>query len=309
MVGKWLGILCLAIVAVVTLVEVIIRKEPVLEMFVWGVSLAVAAVPEALPAVVTGALAIGVQRMAKSLAIIRRLPAVETLGCTTVICSDKTGTLTRNEMTVREVYTDAKLFEVSGVGYEPRGEFRTQGQLVEPGKKEALSLFCKIMAICNDAYTVREESEWAIVGDPTEGALVVAAAKAGFDDLHYLRRQLPRIGEIPFDSERKCMTTIHHEENKKLAYVKGAPEVVLEQSSFILKGGQIVPLEEKEKEEIIKINEEMAKRALRVLAAAYRNVPGEIEEYTPERIEKELVFVGLTGMIDPPLPVRCEFHF
>ncbi|MEW6425686.1 MAG: cation-translocating P-type ATPase [Bacillota bacterium] len=298
-VGKWLGILCLAIVAVVTLIEVVFRHEPVLDMFIWAVSLAVAAVPEALPAVVTGALAIGVQRMAKSMAIIRRLPAVETLGCTTVICSDKTGTLTRNEMTVREVYADGKLFEISGTGYEPKGEFRHQNRPVDPSGEAALALLGKIIAVNNDAYLTREKAGWTIVGDPTEGALVAAAAKAGLD-VGRLRQELPRIGEIPFDSERKCMTTIHRAGEQKLAFVKGAPEVILRKCSAIWTDHQEVDFSAEEKEAVLKINEDMAKRALRVLAAGYRFLPPEIEEYNAEEIEKELVFVGLIGMIDPP---------
>ena len=297
-IGKWLGIFSLIICGVAGTIG-IIKGHGVLEMFIWGVSLAVAAVPEALPAVVTGALSIGVSKMAKKNAIVRKLPAVETLGCTTVICSDKTGTLTKNEMTVRRIYANGKMFEVTGVGFQPEGEYLIDGNRVNPKDDPQLSLMAKISTLCNDVYLHKTEAGWAIIGDPTEGALLVAAIKTGMN-ADELRKSFPRIGEVPFESERKRMATIHSVDGMKAAYVKGAPEIVLDLSTHLLKDGKIIPLTEEERGNILKVNEQMASDALRVLGLAYRHLPGDLNEYSPETVEKELVFVGLQGMIDPP---------
>ena len=297
-VGKWLGIFSLIICGIAGTIG-IIKGHGVLEMFIWGVSLAVAAVPEALPAVVTGALSIGVSKMAKKNAIVRKLPAVETLGCTTVICSDKTGTLTKNEMTVRRIYANGKMFEVTGVGFQPEGEYLFDGNRVNPKDDFQLSLMAKISTLCNDVYLHKTETGWAIIGDPTEGALLVSAIKAGVD-AEELRKSFPRIGEVPFESERKRMSTIHSFDEMKVAYIKGAPEIVLDLSTHLLKDGKIIPLTEEERGNILKVNEQMASDALRVLGLTYRHLPGDLNEYSPETVEKELVFVGLQGMIDPP---------
>ena len=232
-VGKWLGIFSLIICGVAAAVG-IIQGHRVLEMFIWGVSLAVAAVPEALPAVVTGALSIGVSKMAKKNAIVRKLPAVETLGCTTAICSDKTGTLTKNEMTVRRIYTNGKIFEVTGVGFQPEGEYLVDGSRVNPKENPHLSLLAKISTLCNDVYLHKTESGWSIIGDPTEGALLVSAIKAGIN-AEELRKEIPRIGEVPFESERKRMSTIHPFNGGKVAYVKGAPEIILDLSTHLFR--------------------------------------------------------------------------
>jgi Ca2+-transporting ATPase len=297
-IGKWLGIFSLIICAIAGTIG-IIKGHGVLEMFIWGVSLAVAAVPEALPAVVTGALSIGVSKMAKKNAIVRKLPAVETLGCTTVICSDKTGTLTKNEMTVRRVYTNGKMFEVTGVGFQPEGEYLIDGNQVNPREDSNLSLLSKISTLCNDVYLHQTDTRWSIIGDPTEGALLVSAIKAGIK-VEELRQEMPRIGEVPFESERKRMSTIHSINGIKVAYIKGAPEIILDLSTHLLKDGKIVPLTEEERGNILKVNEQMASNALRILGLAYRHLPEDLSEYSPETVEKELVFVGLQGMIDPP---------
>jgi len=297
-VGKWLGIFSLIICGIAGTIG-IIKGHGVLEMFIWGVSLAVAAVPEALPAVVTGALSIGVSKMAKKNAIVRKLPAVETLGCTTVICSDKTGTLTKNEMTVRRIYANGKMFEVTGVGFQPEGEYLFDGNRVNPKDDFQLSLMAKISTLCNDVYLHKTETGWAIIGDPTEGALLVSAIKAGVN-AEELRKSFPRVGEVPFESERKRMSTIHSFDEMKVAYVKGAPEIVLDLSTHLLKDGKIIPLTEEESGKILKVNEQMASGALRVLGLAYRHLPGDLNDYSPETVEKEMVFVGLQGMIDPP---------
>ncbi len=299
-IGKWLGILCLAVVAAVFLLEILLRDVNILEMFIWSVSLAVAAVPEALPAVVTGSLAIGVQRMARNNAIVRRLPAVETLGCTTVICSDKTGTLTRNEMTVRKIYANGGVIEVTGVGFEPRGEFLRNGDFVDPKREGDLEVLLRAMVLCNDSKLMKSQEGWSIRGDPTEGALLVTAQKGGID-AEDLRATYSRIDEIPFESERKRMAVICRDEGKeRIAWVKGAPEAILSLSTHILRDGQLETLSEEEKRRILAVNEGFASEALRVLGGAYRRLNEPMEEYTSENVEKDLIFLGLMGMMDPP---------
>ena len=299
-IGKWLGILCLAVVAIVFLLEVFLRDVDILGMFIWSVSLAVAAVPEALPAVVTGSLAIGVQRMARDNAIVRRLPAVETLGCTTVICSDKTGTLTKNEMTVRKIYTHGSVIEITGVGFEPKGEFLRDGDPSDPEGERGLELLLKAMVLCNDSKLVRGNGGWFIRGDPTEGALLVVAQKGGID-AEQLRAAWSRVDEIPFESERKRMTVIcRDEEGELIAWVKGAPEAILSLSTHIVRDGRVEALSEEEKKGILAVNEGFASEALRVLGGAYRRLHESMEGYNAESVEKDLVFLGLMGMIDPP---------
>ncbi len=296
-VGKWLGIACIVVVAAVTLLG-LIQGHGYLQMFTWGVSLAVAAVPEALPAVVTGALAIGVQRMAKRNSIVRRLPAVETLGSTTVICVDKTGTLTKGEMTVREVFLSGETIHVTGAGYEPHGVFLKDGAPVLDNRD--VRFIFQVASLCNDARLEEEKGTWRVVGDPTEGALIVAAAKSSISQ-EEITRQYPRIGELQFTSERKLMTTIHAAPyGGKIACVKGAPEVVLEKSTYLQKGEARLKLTNGLKTGILRRNEEMASRALRILAVAYRELPEEMEKLDEESTERDLTFLGLVGMIDPP---------
>ncbi|MBI4573813.1 MAG: cation-translocating P-type ATPase [candidate division NC10 bacterium] len=298
-IGKRLGAICLAVSALVMGLG-IARGNPVLEMFIWGVSLAIAAVPEALAAVVTGALAIGVQRAARRKAIVRRLPAVETLGCTTVICSDKTGTLTKNEMTIRQMYAGGRTIEVGGVGFEPAGEFLAGGKALDPLADATLKRLLVGGAICNDSHLLQAEAGWRIKGDPTEGALVVAAAKAALDP-EELRLAWPRVGEIPFESERKRMSTVHREPGGDLtAFVKGAPELVVERCTHWERQGKREPLTPELREEILAVNDQMAQGALRVLGVATRSVGAEASSYTPDGLEVELTFLGLVGMIDPP---------
>ncbi len=296
-VGKWLGAISLIVVSIVTAMG-IMRGNPLLEMFLWGVALAVAAVPEALPAVVTGSLAIGVQRMVRKNAIIRKLPAVETLGSTTVICTDKTGTLTKNEMTVRNIYVNDKEIKVTGVGFDPEGKFLKDKELSDPEKFEELNLLLKIGALCNDAsfkFGVRSYS----IGDPTEIALLVAAAKAKIYKAKF-EKEHPRINEISFSSERKRMTTVHKFEKNNILYMKGAPEVVLSLCDKIFKDGKQVKLSTKDRDKIIGINERMASEGLRVLGMAFREIGKSTNTNDLEKLEKDLVFVGLQGMIDAP---------
>ena len=272
-------------------------------MVMFAVSLAVAAVPEALAAIVTGALAIGMHQMAKRNALVRKMPAVETLGCTTVICSDKTGTLTKGEMTVRKIFAGGRAIEVTGAGYEPKGEFK--GSEIDIKNNRPLQLLLQGGLLCSDAILEEKEGKWIIKGDPTEGALVVAAVKAGLHEAE-MRLENPRIEELPFSSERKRMTTIHQmEDGKKMAFMKGAPEVVLDKCSHILSDGEIRELGEKAKSEILKANEEMAQAALRVLGFAYRECSDAVQ-CTEEDLEHHMVFVGLAGMMDPPREEAIE---
>jgi len=298
-VGKWIGILSIAVCLTVAVIGMI-EGRAILDMILWGVSLAVAAVPEALPAIVTGALAVGMYRMAKVHTIVRRLPAVETLGCTSVICADKTGTMTKGEMTVQRIYVNDQAIKVSGVGYEPEGEFLLKDKKINPTDEELRTLL-KVATLCNDAKLEKEtETErWIIKGDPTEGALVVAAAKAGLWK-EELEKEEPRVGEIPFSSETKRMTTVHIiSGKKKLAYMKGAPEIVLEKCTKIFANGKVRKMTEEDREKILRVNEAMAMQALRNLGFAFRELPEPVTTFD-EKIEKDLTFVGIMGMIDPP---------
>jgi len=297
-VGKWLGILCVAVCLFVAFFG-ILRGYKILHMVLWGISLAVAAVPEALPAVVTGALAVGMYRMARENSIVRRLPAVETLGCTSVICSDKTGTMTKGEMTVQRTYVNGKALKVTGVGYEPQGEFLFEDKKLDPAKEKDLYTLVKAATLCNDAKLEKEEGRWIVKGDPTEGALVVAAAKAGLWKKE-IEKEEPRINEIPFSSERKRMTTIHEAHGKsKIAYMKGAPEIVLEKCNKVYTNGKVRKLTEEKCSQILAVNEAMAIQALRNLGFAYKELP-ESTASLSEEDEKDFVFLGIMGMIDPP---------
>jgi len=301
--GRWLGIvtigICLVVFGVSVLREYLItdlfERSFVAEMFLASVALAVAAIPEGLPAIVTISLAFGVRRMANRNALIRKLPAVETLGCTNIICSDKTGTLTKNEMTVRDIYANNMLTEVSGDGYTPEGSFMQAGY--EEADISNLELLFRSSVLCNDSRLNRND-RWEIFGDPTEGALLVSAGKAGFNKTE-LESQFLRLDEIPFDSERKCMTTIHRINEENTAYIKGAPDVILDNCRYISINGQVKELTGEERKKILDANHEMANRALRVLGFAYKLLT---EEYTiePEEVERDLTFIGLQAMIDPP---------
>ncbi|AKB62031.1 calcium-transporting P-type ATPase, PMR1-type [Methanosarcina mazei] len=291
--GRWLGAATLIVVAFVAVLGIFKGFDP-FEMFLWGVALAVAAIPEALPAVVTVGLALGVRRMVKRHALVRKLPSVETLGSTNIICTDKTGTLTQNKMTVEKVYVNGAILSVTGNGYEPVGDFFKDGQPVS----EDIHLHKLLVtgALCNDAGLVEEEGIGDIIGDPTEGALVVAAAKKGIwrPDLELGHR---RIGEVPFSSERKMMTTLNASEEGLYAYSKGAPEVILGCCTKIFLGGQEKELTPEIRKEILDTVNEMANQTLRVMGFAYRQVP---ENIVPENAEREMVFAGLMGMRDPP---------
>lgn len=294
--GKWIGIITLIVVAVVAILG-ILSGFSIIEMFIWGVALAVAAVPEALPAVVTVCLALGVRRMVKRHALIRKLPSVETLGATTVICSDKTGTLTHDEMTITNIFVNGRMFEVTGAGYEPAGEFLNANRKVIPEEDEHLVKLLLISALCNDSGLVNENSKWNIKGDPTEGALTVAAAKGGISKQE-IEKKYRRTDEVPFSSERKMMTTIHSTPDGHFAYSKGAPEVILNSCTRIYREGTIVDFSSVEKENIHEVVKKMASNALRVIAFSFKSFT--TDSPNVRDAEKEMVFAGLAGMIDPP---------
>ncbi len=294
--GKMMAIALLAVSALVVILVIVRLKISFLEVFIWAVSLAVVVVPESLPAIVTVSLAFGVYRMARKHALIRKLHAVETLGCTTYICSDKTGTLTQNQMTVREIYVSGQLLEVTGVGYEPRGEFRKAGSVIALSDDPSLKRLLEIGALCNDAGLESSDGVWKIRGDPTEGALVTASVKGGLD-LESLSRAEPRVDEIPFSSERKRMTTLHEGPMGRVAFSKGAAEVVLNSSSRIYDNRTERDLLPQDREEILETNRRMAEEGLRVLGLAYKSLEGGTSN---ETAEQDMVFTGLVGMIDPP---------
>ncbi|MGD9142653.1 MAG: HAD-IC family P-type ATPase [Dehalococcoidia bacterium] len=271
-----------------------------LEVFLLAVAAAVSAIPEGLPAVLTVVLAMGMRSMARRNAIIRKLVAVETLGSATVICSDKTGTLTLNQMTVREVYAGGRTINITGEGYSPDGEFICDEQKLSCVEEPDIMLHLRIGALCNDAIINREdEASWSVIGDPTEGALIVAAEKAGLhrEDLDNLH---PRLDEIPFQSEKLYMATFHPVKKGRVAYVKGAPEKLLDMSKSLYKDGKAVRLTEAVKVDILKMNEDMAKEAMRVIATAYVDLPADLEDLEDHHLQGRLVFVGLSGMADPP---------
>lgn len=311
--GKWLGfaslVVCIAVIGFGVLREFFmfgsLGTEFVFGIILFGIALAVASVPEALPAVVTGSLAVGMYRMAKRNALVRKMPAVETLGCITVICSDKTGTLTKGEMTVRKIYIGGKVVSVTGVGYEPKGEFRIEGA-DDIREGEIFSLLMKASLLCNDAELKLEKDKWSTRGDPTEGALIVVSLKAGYEQ-DEARKRYPRVGELPFSSERKRMTTVHSTPNdEQIIFSKGAPEIILERCSYVHTLNGIEQLSERRRKEILQANEEMAKNALRVLGIAYKKSRASIETFDEETLERNLVFLGLLGMIDPPRDEAIE---
>jgi len=338
--GKTLSIASLILVAIVFIVALINYTEigelftgplvylreyaaEITEVFIIAVSLAIAAVPEGLPAVVTISLALGMREMIQRHALIRKLSSVETLGSATVICSDKTGTLTQNEMTVTRLWADGQFIEVTGSGYAPQGDFLVAGKPVNVAKYPAILTSLWLGVLNNDAALEitgerEEEKTYRIVGDPTEGSLIVAAAKAGAWQGE-VKEAYPRGNEVPFDSERKRMITIHDVDNPRpddispfydekfkgwdVIAVKGAPDIVLDLCSrYQSMDDQSKPLNEEQRQRILAANDEMTKDALRVLGVAYRmekDVIGRVEELKAEELEKDLVFVGLIGMIDP----------
>ncbi|MEO2206999.1 calcium-translocating P-type ATPase, SERCA-type [Paenibacillus pabuli] len=317
--GKILIFVALGL-TVMVVVAGILHGQPAVGMFLAGVSLAVAAIPEGLPAIVTIALALGVQRMIKRKAIVRKLPSVETLGCASVICSDKTGTLTQNKMTVTDVWLEGRSIKVTGDGYAPEGQMLEDGRTVELKSDQTLRRLLQISALCNNASIVENFSEernkkkgkdgkkeaikedgvvWELKGDPTEGALVTLASKMGLTPAG-LKELYARQQEFPFDSDRKRMSVLIQHQGGRMIYTKGAPDVLIGQCSYILWEGKVVPFTGTLRQKVMAANEKMAGAALRVLGMAYREVRPEEKVDNEHAAENQLVFVGLAGMIDPP---------
>lgn len=299
--GKVLGVSTILICVLVFGIG-LLQKREALEMFMVAISLAVAAIPEGLPAIVTIVLAIGMNRMVKRNAIVKRLLAVETLGCTTVICSDKTGTLTQNEMTVVKVYVDDKILDVTGTGYEPVGEFKMEDKEIATKSVENLNMLLSIGMLANDAKLEMVDDLYKIIGDPTEGALVTLAGKA--DITNEINKSYPRIEEIPFDSDRKMMTTFHKNftPGKVVSFTKGAPDIIIGRCNSIRIEDKVVPFTDELKKKVLETNSKFAKNALRVLAFAFREYSDLPTNISPENNETNMIFVGLAGMIDPPRP-------
>ncbi len=314
--GKWIVYFCFVVVGLVFVLSLIrssealhvirsgnireiFRSKDITEIFLTAVSLAVAAIPEGLPAVVTIALALGVQRMVKRHSLIRKLPSVETLGCVTVISSDKTGTLTKNEMTVKSVFAGDKLFEVTGIGYEPKGELMLDKKPISISEQPDLSKTLLSGVLCNGAELVEENGTYKIFGDPTEGAILTTAAKI---DLwkDKLEKDYPFVEEITFDSERKKMTIIRQHGDKFTAFVKGAPDILLDDCIKIEVDGKPRELNDQDKQKVLKANGDLANQAMRVLGIAYREFDSKPDNFDAEFIENDLTFLGLVAMIDPP---------
>ena len=322
--AKQLGIAVFALVVMIFVIEYVRlgSASDVVELFLTSVSLAVAAIPEGLPAVVTISLALGLQRMAKRNALIRRLPAAETLGSASVICTDKTGTLTRGEMNVVTIYSGGVDYRMEGEGFSPEGRIAREGMQVDLSKTRELELLLKTGMLCNDASVRKSEKAWTVAGDTTEGALLVAGMRGGLSK-DALEGELPRVAEIAFTSERKMMSTVHIHRDVvverrldalpeaerlsqlkdipgKFVFVKGAPERVVRACNFVMKGGRVEPITDAEVHELTYKNQEMAARGLRVLGMAYRELPDYFPDFTEKELESKLTFLGLVGMMDTP---------
>ncbi len=286
------------------LLSLMVVKLGFMGSFIFAIGILVAFIPEGLLPTVTIALALSVQKMAKRNALIKKLSSVETLGCTTVICTDKTGTLTQNEMTVREIWLNGESYNITGSGYSPVGDFILKGKKLDKSISfDIFKNFSRAISYCNNSrlYFDKNNNNWKIRGDPTEGALLVAAQKTGFNYENELKIE-PRVFLLPFDPNRKKMSSIHKTSDGIFAFVKGAPKEMLSICKKIEINGQIKELTEEIRESILKYNDDYAKRALRVLAIAYRDLTNFQNEYNIDNVEKDLIFLGLTAMIDPPRP-------
>ncbi|MEN4017460.1 MAG: cation-transporting P-type ATPase [Methanobacterium sp.] len=284
-------------------VNVFLIEFPLELAFLFAIGLTVANVPEGLLPTVTLSLAAAAKKMVGKNALVKKLSSVETLGSTTIICTDKTGTLTKNEMTVRKIWIPCEMIDVTGAGYTPEGQFLHKGREISYDEMKELKLLMRTSAFCNDAKLIPpdEGGKWKIIGDPTEASLLVAAYKSGFNLEEELKR-IPRITELPFDSKRKSMSSIHQKEDKKVAYIKGAPKKIISLSTHLSKKGKIRLLKDEEKEQIIKTHDRIAGQGLRILGVAYRNLPNDFDDYRPETVEKDMIFVGMMAMQDPPRP-------
>ncbi|MDZ5474400.1 cation-translocating P-type ATPase [Bacillus sp. 31A1R] len=299
--GKILITAALILTVLVVLVGVL-QGHDLYTMFLAGVSLAVAAIPEGLPAIVTVALSLGVQRMIKNNAIVRKLPAVETLGCASVICSDKTGTMTQNKMTVTHLWSSGTVWKVDGVGYNPRGSFYRNENEIDIKDEKALQQMLMFGMLCNHAEVKKKDEDFIVDGDPTEGALLVAAMKAGYNR-NQLLTQFEIINEFPFDSVRKMMTVVVKDQNgRQFIVTKGAPDVLANVSESILWDGKRQLLSKDMQNQVQEAINDLASQALRTIAIGFKEVPAKTVILDEKEAEKDLTFIGLQGMIDPPRP-------
>ncbi len=312
---KQVSVMAVSLGVAFFLVSVFIVRDPIVKSFIFALGMIVAFIPEGLLPTVTLALAMAVQRMAKEHALVKRLSAVETLGCTSVICSDKTGTLTQNEMTVCNLWLPDGELDVTGIGYAPVGSILRDGQAIHAGQNAGLRQLLTAASLCSNARILPPQQgsdRYTVLGDPTEACLGVVAQKAGLDS-EERTAALPRLRELPFDSRRKRMTTIHQPEDthgdvKRVAFVKGAPKEVLELCTHISAKGSVAPITEDDRDSAMRANDQYARNGLRVLAVAYRNItaadglPAALSAYTPELVEQNLTFLGLVVMSDPPRP-------
>ncbi|MBM3182703.1 MAG: HAD-IC family P-type ATPase, partial [Chloroflexi bacterium] len=297
--GRYIGILVLGVIGILIAIG-LAKGYSYEELFTLAIAAAVSAIPEGLPVMVTVVLALGMRRMAQRNALIRKLLAVETMGAVTVICSDKTGTLTESEMTLRQIYLPDRTIEVTGVGYRPEGEFLENGKKLDPTKDESLSLALRISAQCNDSILKSDGDKHQILGDPTEGAFLVAALKAGLSQ-QKLQEEQPRLAEMPFSSDKRYMATLHPcQDRNAIAYVKGSVDKVLAMSRSILENGTAQEMTPDRKAKVEEKNLEMASKALRVMALAYVECSTAPEKLSHSYLDGSLTFVGLVGLIDPP---------
>ncbi len=298
--GRYLIVLTLIITGIVAIIGYL-SGEPLEQMLKTSIALAIAAVPEGLPVAATITLAIGMNRMAKKKALMRNLPAVETLGSATVFCVDKTGTLTENEMTLQKIIIDNRVIDISGTGYKPEGEFNEEQVNLDPNKDEGLSLILKTGLLCSDAVlNEKEDGQWEIIGDPTEGALIVGARKAGLHKAE-LEEEYPRVDLIPFDSERKFMAVLNKTpENGKEIFLKGAPEVVLEMCENVYEDNKATKLTDEKIEELKNENKRLAKESFRILGLAYKEKVPDNDVNLEDEVEDGMILLGFVGMMDPP---------
>lgn len=296
-IAKQSGIGIISLIALILIIGILSNETEISKMIIFALSLIVAAVPNALPVIVTIGLSVGAKTLAKKNMLIKELPAAESLGSVTIICSDKTGTITKDEMTIKKIFADNEIIDVSGSGYEPIGKFSINGKEIAPKKIE---LLCRIGYLCNSSKLIRKNGSYEIIGDPTEGSLIVLANKGKFKE-DYFDSYFTFIEELPFDSERKMMTSIFRNSlsKRKEAYTKGAPDLLIRKCQYILENNKIRKITKTDIEKVLDINDKFAKKALRVLGLAYKDV-SDISDYSIKTVEKDLIFVGLVGMIDPP---------
>jgi len=295
--AKQIGIVAVILIIIVLISGTLQGTLTFGKMLLFALALTVSTIPNSLPIIVTVGLSMGTKKLARKNMLIKKLPAAESLGATTIICSDKTGTITKNQMTITDIFYDNQTIKVSGTGYEPKGNFYANNKQINP---KQLELFLRIGYLCNNAKLIKSKGRFEILGDPTEGSLIVLGKKGKLED-EDLHSHFTLIEELPFDSDRKRMSVIFKNKiNKKTeAYVKGAPDILLKVCDKIIEKGKVRNLTKKDKEKILKMNDFFAGKALRVLALAYRELP-DSKKYSIDSVEKNLVFVGLVGMIDPP---------